>query len=86
MLGRRELCIRDSPNGFRQNTRGNDAEMLKLCMKYKVPVIMGSDAHYHEDILNHGRALSLLEELQFPEELVVNTDKEKLYRYINKYL
>lgn len=75
-----------NPNGFRQNTRGNDAEMLKLCMKYKVPVIMGSDAHYHEDILNHGRALSLLEELQFPEELVVNTDKEKLYRYINKYL
>lgn len=75
-----------NPNGFRQNTRENDAEMLKLCMKYKVPVIMGSDAHYHEDILNHGRALSLLEELQFPEELVVNTDKEKLYRYINKYL
>ena len=75
-----------NPNGFRQNTRENDADMLRLCMKYKVPVIMGSDAHYHEDILNHGRALSLLEELQFPEELVVNTDKEKLYRYINKYL
>lgn len=74
-----------NPGGFRKNTRENDAEMLKLCMKYKVPVIMGSDAHYHEDILNHGRALSLLEEVQFPEELVVNTDKEKLYQYINKY-
>lgn len=73
------------PTGFRQNTRENDAEMLRLCMKYRVPVIMGSDAHYHGDILNHGRAVSLLEELQFPEELVVNTDKEKLYPYINKY-
>ena len=74
-----------NPKGFRQNARENDLEILRLCKKYQVPVIMGSDAHYYKDILNHERIFPLLSEADFPEELVVNTDKEKLYAYINKY-
>lgn len=73
-----------NPKGFRQNARENDLEMLRLCKKYQVPVILGSDAHYYKDILNHEFAQALLEESNFPEELVVNTDKNKLYAYINK--
>ena len=73
-----------NPRGFRQNARENDLEMLRLCKKYHAPVILGSDAHYYKDILNHEFALALLEESDFPEELVVNTDKQKLYAYINK--
>ena len=74
-----------NPKGFRQNARENDLEILRLCKKYQVPVIMGSDAHYYKDILTHERIFPLLSEADFPEELVVNTDKEKLYAYINKY-
>ncbi len=74
-----------NPNGFRQNARENDLEILRLCKKYQTPVIMGSDAHYYKDILNHKRIFSLLAETDFPEELVVNTDRTKLYPYINKY-
>lgn len=73
------------PGVSRQNARENDLEMLRLCKKYQVSVILGSDAHYYKDILNHTCALALLEETAFPEELVVNTDKKKLYAYINKY-
>lgn len=75
-----------NPNGFRKDPRGNDMEMLRLCKKYQVPVIMGSDAHYDADILNHELILPLLKECDFPEELVVNTAKEKLYPFINKYM
>ncbi len=75
-----------NPNGFRKDPRGNDIEILRLCKKYQVPVIMGSDAHYDADILNHERILPLLKECDFPEELVVNTAKEKLYPFINKYI
>lgn len=74
------------PRCTRENTRENDLEMLRLCKKYQVPVIMGSDAHYYRDICNHEFAISLLEETAFPEELVVNSDRKKLYPYINKYL
>lgn len=75
-----------NPRCTRQNARENDLMLLKLCKKYEVPVIMGSDAHYYKDILNHEEIFPLLEETEFPEELVVNTDKQKLYAYINKYI
>ena len=74
-----------NPRCTRQNARENDMEMLRLCKKYQVPIVMGSDAHYYEDILNHELALDLIKETEFPEELVVNTDREKLYPFINKY-
>ena len=74
-----------NPRCTRQNARENDMEMLRLCKKYQVPIIMGSDAHYYEDILNHELALDVIKETEFPEELVVNTDREKLYPFINKY-
>lgn len=74
-----------NPRGFRKNARENDLEILRLCRKYQVPVIMGSDAHYDQDILNHALILPLLEETDFPEELVVNTDRQKFSSYINKY-
>lgn len=74
-----------NPEGSRKNTRENDIVMLKLCKKYGTSVILGSDAHYYADILSHERSLSVLAETDFPEKLVVNTDKEKLYPYINKY-
>lgn len=73
------------PRCTRENARENDLQILKLCKKYQVSVILGSDAHYYKDILNHEFALTLLEETDFPEELVVNTDRKKLYTYINKY-
>lgn len=74
-----------SAESFRQGARENDMEILRLCRKYQASVIMGSDAHYDKDILNHALILPLLKETDFPEELVVNTDKQKLYAYINKY-
>ena len=73
------------PGGSRRNARENDLELLRLCKKYQVPVILGSDAHYYKDILSHEFAYALLQESDFPKELVVNTDKKKLYAYINKY-
>ena len=74
-----------NPNGYRQNARGNDIEILNLCKKYRTPVIMGSDAHFFTDVRNHERIYPLLEETDFPEELVINADKGKIREYINKY-
>lgn len=72
-----------SPNAVRKNAHENILEMLKWCKKLETPVILGSDAHYDKDILDHTRSMAVIEEADFPEELVVNTDREKLYAYIN---
>ena len=55
--------------------------MLKYCVEYKQPVIIGSDAHIEEDVAEFGYALDLLKRVNFPEELVVNTSVDKLLEY-----
>lgn len=67
-----------SPNSFRKNAREADLIVLRLCRQYGVPVILGSDAHTEEDILNFEYADALLQELDFPLELIANTSAEKL--------
>ena len=71
------------PGGSRKNARGLDMEMLKLCMEYETPIVIGSDAHVDTDVGRHDEALQLLEELNFPERLVVNRSMEELKRYVN---
>lgn len=72
-----------NPNGFRKDTAENDRTILKLCKEYQVPVIMGSDAHVATDIRNHERIFPLLEEVDFPKELVVNRSVKELMKYVN---
>ena len=72
------------PSCFRQGAKENDTEMLKLCMKYQVPVVMSSDAHFDSAINEFESARSLLEELDFPEELVLNRSAEALKPFVNR--
>jgi len=51
---------------------------------YKTPVIINSDAHICYDIANFARAEELLAEIDFPEDLVVNTSVEKFKDYLAK--
>lgn len=71
-----------SPNAFRLNARENYRIMLKYCIQYRVPVILGSDAHFAADVGNHSLALQLLSEAGFPEKLVANGSMELLREYI----
>ncbi len=61
--------------------RENNLEILRLCLKHDVPVILGSDAHIACDISNYEHCLPLLAETGFPEELVANTSVERFLEY-----
>lgn len=71
-----------NPNGARQDARGNDVRMLELCKKYQVPIVIGSDAHTDSDVGRHDLAMELIEELSFPEELIINRSVSELKRYL----
>lgn len=71
------------PTGPRVGTRENDAKMLQLCKQYGVSVVLGSDAHVAEDIGNFGMIESLLLEVDFPKELIVNRDFEALKEFLH---
>lgn len=64
------------PDGFRKGSEKYISEILKLCRKKGVPVILASDAHFATQIGNFDHALKLMKEVDFPEELIVNSSVE----------
>lgn len=66
----------------RPGSHENCLEILKLCKKYEVPVMVSSDAHISTYVGHFERALEVIDEAAFPEELVVNSSMERLVSYI----
>lgn len=73
-----------NPEGSRLNAREGDIKLLELCRKYRARIIMNSDAHWAGDVGNCCYSRPLIEELQFPEELIVNTSVEEYKKFINR--
>lgn len=63
-------------NKRRENVSGNSMTILKLCKKYQVPVLISSDAHYMSDIGNTDQVAPLIEQTDFPQELIINYDAD----------
>ncbi len=70
------------PSSSRLQARENDLVLLEHCKHYEVPVLLGSDAHFMTAVGRHDSAISLLKEVNFPEDLVANASKELLAQYI----
>lgn len=62
----------------------NCTEIAKLCKKYEVPVIVNSDAHFALSIGEVSRVLQMLQEIDFPERLIINADEERFFGYIKE--
>ena len=60
-------------------------EIALACMKYEVPILVNSDAHFQTEVANFGKALALLEEIGFPERLIVNASPERLNEYLERH-
>lgn len=73
-----------NPSASRVGAAQNDIILLELCKKYKTPILLGSDAHYEDYVCEFDMAEQLLEEQQFPQELVANSSYELLYDYLKK--
>lgn len=59
----------------------NCLEIVKLCKKYEVPIIVNSDAHISSSIGHFDDAISVIECAEYPEELIVNSSIERLQDY-----
>ena len=66
----------------RLNCVENIREMLTLCMEYRVPIIISSDAHDPDWVGECTRAVKFVEDFGFDEELVLNTSVEKIKEFI----
>ncbi len=68
----------------KKDAPANCRQIALLCKKYEVPVVVNSDAHSCFSVGDVGKALDMLKEIDFPEELIVNRTFESLAAWILK--
>lgn len=68
----------------RRGSSENCREVAQLCKRYGVQIVVSSDAHTMDEVGDFPHSMALLEEIEFPEELVVNADTERLRAYFRK--
>lgn len=67
--------------------KGSDVilkQLLEICKKRDVPVVLGTDAHFATAVGVFDDAIELLNLVDFPQDLVLNTDVKKFKDYLNK--
>lgn len=73
-------------SAYRPNAKENLTKLVKLCKEIKTPMILGSDAHFHLNVGEHKLGRKLLEDLDFPAELIVNFHEDMIREYFLKNL
>lgn len=68
-------------NSFRQGAYENYKKMLDLCKEYGVRVILGSDSHVCYQVGIFDNAQKLIEEVDFPKELVINYHEDQIIEF-----
>lgn len=66
----------------REKSIQNCIEIAELCAKHKVPILVNSDAHSEFEVGSVKKALDMLCDIRFPEELIINTDPERIQNYL----
>lgn len=72
-------------NGSFESRLGSEErclEVAKLCKKYKVKVILGTDSHICFQIGRFPKADALIKQVDMPEELIMNTSEKRILEYL----
>lgn len=67
---------------FRKGSLENCTEIARLCKKYEVNVVLSSDAHIAYKLCNTELSSQVLESIDFPEELILNTTATKFISWL----
>lgn len=76
--------INNNSPKVRQGSEENCMDIAKLCMKYGVPISIDTDAHIEFMVGHVEESISMLESIHFPEELIVNSSKERMETYFER--
>lgn len=87
IFGETHTLVEINANSFlcRKDNISNCKTIAELCKKHSVPIVVNSDAHYHTDVANVRLPLQMLEEINFPEELILNACQKRLEEYLKYY-
>lgn len=68
----------------RPNSISNCITIAKICKRLSVPVIVNSDSHFSTGVGEVSDAIKMLKEIDFPQELIVNTDVDRFKTYLRE--
>lgn len=77
--------INNSSFYVRKGCEKNCKKIAEICKKNEVNIIINSDAHFCTRVGKFDKAIALLEEIGFPEELIINADTNRFENYLKKY-
>lgn len=76
--------INNSSYVSRPESISNCIEIAKICKKLSVPIVVNSDAHFSVGVGDVSKAMKMLEEIDFPQELIVNADINHFKSYLRE--
>lgn len=59
-------------------------EIVELCIKHEVAIIVGSDSHFSTHVGHFHNAIKLLKDINMPSELIMNFSTDKVKDYLRK--
>lgn len=71
-----------APERKKTMAKDNNLEIMRLCKKHDVPLILGSDAHVSFQIADYRHLYPLLAQTEFPDELVMNYWPDRFFQYL----
>lgn len=77
--------LNEATFSVRSQSISNCKKIMQLCKKYSTPIVVDSDSHFSANVGKFPQALALLQELNFPEELIINSNIERLKKYLQRY-
>ena len=72
------------PGAYRMGGSEGCREILRICRRNNIPVLLSSDSHGGSHIGDFDYILPLLEETQFPHELILNSNVKYLKEILKK--
>ncbi|MBC8059158.1 MAG: phosphatase [Clostridiaceae bacterium] len=80
----KNILIEINNSSFTKSRIGSEEtciKIAKLCKKFQTRIIVNSDAHFCYSIGDFSVAEKMLMEIGMPEELIINTNKERLLNF-----
>ncbi|MCQ4022244.1 MULTISPECIES: phosphatase [unclassified Ruminococcus] len=76
--------INDNTFFFRKSSCENCVEIAKTCKKFGAYVVVNSDAHFSSKVGHFSCAIEMLNEIDFPQELIINSDEIRFKKYLEQ--
>jgi len=83
----KNILIEINNSSFVTSRKGSDKNCTKiaeLCKKHGAQIIVNSDAHFCYSIGNFSVVEKMLKDIDMPEDLIINTSKERLITFLKE--